>query len=661
MVDATKVSKIRIKTEYGGERKYSFFTRTNKKGVTQEDAQFAIVLGKNGSGKSTIARALSTETSETKFFDKDENFLGSDCSNVHVFSESYVVKNFRTRGSGNIDPVILFGDFVHIRDRIDNLKNLIKSSEKRIGDIKSQSLNRLLEGESSFVDEVYGESKVKDYLRAYIDNLVEGDELPAYSDDGQYGFVDKGELYFNVMKQGFESQERYVDCVAYTFNAAHRKIMEKYENSQDLADCSVGFIREKLRQLDIHIRQSSQAIREGVWEAGEDLSELWWKMGYWLMLLIYKESESLYEKINKEVVNEDELLVLSIIQDDLIEYESQIRFETRRLEEKRREYSPQRVTKYINQLLDLVFNGRRIWLEPDGASGYTIKSEGGIVPPARLSTGEQNILSLCYFFAEIASDGELDSSIRNNIIIVLDDPISSIDSYNKAGLNAMIDWIAGVISADGSASKMIIMTHSLSVAKDLSRSLRYRVGGPSGGAGWKVKFSEIIDSQEECLKAVGVDALDDYRNILLKMYKVAISKKGEDVDFPHSNDVRRIWEAFLRTELGENLISTRSAIHRLSYFYDDKSCERKFLESFTAYNYINHGSHSADQILDYEFELSPQMELEEFRDQIRQIILFMRLVSPHHIPCRMAIVPEEINSYKENLEKIYLKIVFGKP
>ena len=192
MVDATKVSKIRIKTEYGGERKYSFFTRTNKKGVTQEDAQFAIVLGKNGSGKSTIARALSTETSETKFFDKDENFLGSDCSNVHVFSESYVVKNFRTRGSGNIDPVILFGDFVHIRDRIDNLKNLIKSSEKRIGDIKSQSLNRLLEGESSFVDEVYGESKVKDYLRAYIDNLVEGDELPAYSDDGQYGFVDKG-------------------------------------------------------------------------------------------------------------------------------------------------------------------------------------------------------------------------------------------------------------------------------------------------------------------------------------------------------------------------------------------------------------------------------------------------------------------------------------
>lgn len=661
MVDATKVSKIRIKTEYGGERKYSFFTRTNKKGVTQEDAQFAIVLGKNGSGKSTIARALSTETSETKFFDKDENFLGSDCSNVHVFSESYVVKNFRTRGSGNIDPVILFGDFVHIRDRIDNLKNLIRSSEKRIGDIKSQSLNRLLEGESSFVDEVYGGFKIKDYLRAYIDNLIEGDELVFYSDDGQYEFMDKSECYFNSMKQNFGLQENYVNYVAYTFNEAHRKILEEYESYQKLVDYSAEFIRERLRQLDIYIRQGVQAVGEGFWEAEEGLGEMWWEMGYWLMLLIYKESESLYKKIIKEVINEGELLVLSMIQDNLIEYESRIRFETRRLEEKRREYSPQHVTKYINQLLDLVFNGRRIWLEPDGASGYTIKSEGGIVPPARLSTGEQNILSLCYFFAEIASDGELDSSIRNNRIIVLDDPISSIDSYNKAGLNAMIDWIAGVISADGSASKMIIMTHSLSVAKDLSRSLRYRVGGPSGGTGWKVKFSEIIDSQEECLKAVGVDTLDDYRNILLKMYKVAISKKGEDVDFPHSNDVRRIWEAFLRTELGENLISTRSAIHRLSYFYDDKSCERKFLESFTAYNYINHGSHSADQILDYEFELSPQVELEEFRDQIRQIILFIRLVSPHHIPCRMAIVPEEINSYKENLEKIYLKIVFGKP
>ena len=152
MVDATKVSKIRIKTEYGGEKKYSFFTRFNKKGIIQEDAQFAIVLGKNGSGKSTIARALSTETSDTKFFDKDENFLGRDCSNIHVFSESYVVKNFRTRGGGYIDPVILFGDFVHIRDRINNLKNSIESSRKRMEDIKSKSLNRLLEGESSFVD-----------------------------------------------------------------------------------------------------------------------------------------------------------------------------------------------------------------------------------------------------------------------------------------------------------------------------------------------------------------------------------------------------------------------------------------------------------------------------------------------------------------------------
>lgn len=78
MVDATKVSKIKIDTEYTGEKTFPLFSRFKQNGDKDKDAQCAIILGMNGSGKSTLARALSTETDETKFLDKEEEALESD-------------------------------------------------------------------------------------------------------------------------------------------------------------------------------------------------------------------------------------------------------------------------------------------------------------------------------------------------------------------------------------------------------------------------------------------------------------------------------------------------------------------------------------------------------------------------------------------------------
>ncbi|WP_294628871.1 hypothetical protein, partial [uncultured Rothia sp.] len=94
MVDASKVSSIKIKTEYAGEKEYSIFTRVNSRGQILEDAQCVIILGKNGSGKTTIARALDGG-SNVEFFNKDRNSLGEDCSNVYVFDEWFIGENFR--------------------------------------------------------------------------------------------------------------------------------------------------------------------------------------------------------------------------------------------------------------------------------------------------------------------------------------------------------------------------------------------------------------------------------------------------------------------------------------------------------------------------------------------------------------------------------------
>lgn len=138
MVDATAVLKIRIHTEYAGMKEYPIFTRPDGK-----TAQCAIILGMNGSGKSTLARALSIETNKTKFLGKEEEDLGSNFSNVYVFNEEYVIKNFRIYESEHLEAFVLLGRSGEIIDRINNLEERIAGLENKVLNLKSEIFNRV--------------------------------------------------------------------------------------------------------------------------------------------------------------------------------------------------------------------------------------------------------------------------------------------------------------------------------------------------------------------------------------------------------------------------------------------------------------------------------------------------------------------------------------
>ena len=104
------------------------------------------------------------------------------------------------------------------------------------------------------------------------------------------------------------------------------------------------------------------------------------------------------------------------------------------------------------------------------------------------------------FLLKCLKGKELESSIQDNKIIVLDDPISSLDFYNKAGINWMIDYIIKIMCSVGSLSKMIIMTHSLSVAKELEKTIKGRINGIDVKSGDKLKCCDIEDLERGVLK-----------------------------------------------------------------------------------------------------------------------------------------------------------------
>lgn len=161
MVDATKVSKIKIDTGYAGVKEYPIFSRFDKAGEAINPAQCSIVLGSNGSGKSTIARAFTSETNSIEFIDKDGEVVAGDSSNIYLFDEKFIIDNFRKLDDNYLGPIVLLGEAAKAQENVDKLnmeinkKNKIKCGlEVAIENLEQvvKRLNKKIENSISHVD-----------------------------------------------------------------------------------------------------------------------------------------------------------------------------------------------------------------------------------------------------------------------------------------------------------------------------------------------------------------------------------------------------------------------------------------------------------------------------------------------------------------------------
>lgn len=108
--------------------------------------------------------------------------------------------------------------------------------------------------------------------------------------------------------------------------------------------------------------------------------------------------------------------------------------------------------EYLNVVLkDLCLN---FTLSPSG-NVYVLKHANGTpIKLADISDGERNLLSLIYFYYEMHSD--LSGIFKNTIeLIVIDDPISSLDDNNKFYITELVRSIL-----DQQTAQVFVFTHS---------------------------------------------------------------------------------------------------------------------------------------------------------------------------------------------------------
>lgn len=671
MVDATKVSKIKIDTEYTGEKTFPLFSRFKQNGDKDKDAQCAIILGMNGSGKSTLARALSIETDKTKFLDKEERELESDFSNVHVFNEEYVIKNFRASPEDSLDPVVMLGGSVVVNDNINELKNNISSISANIESLKNRYLSDVLSGESANVNIPHLDFTLTDYVKALIENKFLIEEELLFHDD-ESGVEPNIDLYDSIhltMLEGkFISKEEYVRCIANGFQRRSIDICNEIaENASN--DYSLTFIENEIYKAIGLLRENWESIDrsldgDAIIEVCNGIDDSWRKLSYWIMFLVFKEYNSVFQKISSGILSSVDKELFKEYKREIVGLEKDLSVWERKLEGINRKNSAGPVIKYINRLLDIVFGKEVMQIESAKNRGYYVKNGQELVKPSRLSVGEQNVLSLCYFFATLAQgkifttcvqSGNLEFSLMENQIVILDDPVSSFDDSNKYGVASLLGYLCQSVLSKASKTKLIIMTHDLSFASNMDKVIKVINSD-------KLLSWELLKDSSGALKKSKFKDIDKYADILRNMYEFALHGANVPV-VPAPNDVRRVWEAFLMFELGETSIAEMGAMKKLSEsFSKDKQIEG-FIKIFIPQLFINSDSHSRSQVINGNMYLTPTLVGEPYEDFVKNIVCCMHIIAPRHIAWRMKKYDEERKSILKFVKELdnLLKDVLNNP
>nr|WP_314783847.1 AAA family ATPase [Olsenella uli] len=225
-------------------------------------------------------------------------------------------------------------------------------------------------------------------------------------------------------------------------------------------------------------------------------------------------------------------------------------------------------------LANVYFDSDRFKLVLDGEQ-YKVLSHGQSVAPDNISTGERNVLALCYFFTESGEGKEQGHADDDPQYVVLDDPISSFDMENRVGVCSLIRERAECILQSNDESKITVLTHDSSVMHDLQKVFEdIRLLTMSKSFAYNTR--KIVGTVTEA-----VSKGTEYAALLNRVYRYASSEtEDSDESYVIGNILRRIVEGYgtfnygigveelfrdqdLAGRLGVHLPYIKSAMYRL--------------------------------------------------------------------------------------------------
>lgn len=282
----------------------------------------------------------------------------------------------------------------------------------------------------------------------------------------------------------------------------------------------------------------------------------------------------------------------------------------------------------INEALSYIFfSNKRLQLDVDAESGkYYLMSNGIKVTPDKVSTGERNIIALCYFFTQMLDNHNSTDNFTDEYFIVIDDPISSFDRENQVGVITYLKYQLSKIFYGNKNSKILLLSHDLSTVYDLEKA------GEEIGEQFNLKKKfvenyELKDRQIDNTKHIDMKR-NEYSLLMKEIYRYANGEDSLLSDFTIGNSMRRLLEAhgtFLYKK-GMDALTTNEDI--LDLCKNHKNYFRNYMYRLV----LNGESHLEERVLSLkDTNFFENYTSDQLKDTTQKIICYLYLINPLHV------------------------------
>lgn len=222
---------------------------------------------------------------------------------------------------------------------------------------------------------------------------------------------------------------------------------------------------------------------------------------------------------------------------------------------------------FVSQILNDINISLKVELDTDNKN-YIIKStnENATLTIKDISEGEKNILALLFFYYELFSDNKQQSVKPEIELIIVDDPISSMDDSNKFYILELMKNLLEL-----SNQQIFVLTHSWEDYCNLSYGRKaWEDKTDKNGVEIKSKYAtfEIRKSngKSELIKSKNNDK--PYKYLFKEIYKFSQKNEGQATTeceiFHYPNVIRRVFEEWYSFKIGEDLNLTSAHLGRLA-------------------------------------------------------------------------------------------------
>ena len=365
----------------------------------------------------------------------------------------------------------------------------------------------------------------------------------------------KNSLY-NDLSVSFEKEKEKLNETIKKYNQFINKILEQLEKKKENPFQSIEDICYEVFQIKDLVKEVNKIISSHN-EKTDNFKETRLKDKQSIEKHLLSESYTEYHSLKEEIIKMKKSI------EKLKTENSKINQEIEQLSLKRRDYK--RIVQIINKKLKSFLGREELIFEVTNTKdeGYYIKRASNGSHAHSLSEGEKTAVALVYFLSKLGED----NFDLNNGIVVIDDPISSLDS------NSVFQAFGFIRAEIKKAKQIFILTHGFDFFKHVKHWF-------NRDCKEKAEFFMIKNFLEKNKRIAKLNPLDDllrkydseYQYLFSLLYKLKDESDTLEEIYPFPNMARKFMETFLSFKFpsGKNHDEVFSKARKKTNFENEK-------------------------------------------------------------------------------------------